>query len=80
MAVTTSQCMHGIWSPLRCLFCSPPGVWDAAELAQASALPPVQHGWSCPTCGHSYAPWVPMCHFCPAPEQPDFIGKAADDG
>ena len=41
--------------------------------------PAVQNGWICPGCGRGYAPWVPMCHFCPAPEQPAFIGKAADD-
>ena len=23
------------------------------------------HGWTCPGCGHSYAPWVPECHHCP---------------
>jgi hypothetical protein len=33
-------------------------------------------GWACPTCGHSYAPWVPECRHCPEP--PAFTG--ADPG
>ena len=37
------------------------------------AMPPGPAGWSCPGCGHSYAPWVPMCHYCPEP--PAFIAK-----
>ena len=42
--------------------------YDAAHppAGRAAASPPVQHGWSCPGCGHSYAPWVPECHHCPA--------------
>jgi hypothetical protein len=30
-------------------------------------------GWRCNGCGHSYAPWVPVCHYCPEP--PAFIAK-----
>ena len=25
------------------------------------------HGWLCAGCGRSYAPWIPMCHYCPRP-------------
>ena len=32
-------------------------------------------GWTCPSCGHSYAPWVPECHHCP--EALGFIAKEA---
>ena len=39
--------------------------------AAPPAIPPA--GWSCPTCGHSYAPWVPECHHCPEP--PAFTAK-----
>ena len=35
-------------------------------------------GWRCNGCGHSYAPWVPVCHYCPEP--PAFIAKDAPAG
>ncbi len=45
-------------------------------------MPSPPSGWSCPGCGHSYAPWVPECHHCPVPDPDahlrdvvDFIGN-----
>ena len=56
-------CDHGIPLGHRCTWCPPP-----VTSAQAAPV-----GWSCPGCGHSYAPWVPECHHCPEP--PAFIAK-----
>ena len=39
--------------------------WSA--VTPAAPAPPWPHGWLCAGCGRSYAPWIPMCHFCPRP-------------
>ena len=59
-------CDHGFPIVHPCELCR----YDEAHppAGRASASPPVQHGWSCSSCGHSYAPWVPECHHCPVPE------------
>lgn len=48
----------------------PPAGGPPARMPPAPAPP---SGWSCPSCGHSYAPWVPECHHCPEPAA--FIAK-----
>jgi hypothetical protein len=44
----------------------------------SAATPVPQAGWTCPPCGHSYAPWVPECHHCPEP--PAFTAKGNTPG
>ena len=45
--------------------------WPAVTTAPPASSWPA--GWTCPGCGHSFAPWVPECHHCPEP--PAFIAK-----
>ena len=75
MAITDPQvCVHGLVTAFGpCPYCM--GVIGQPV---TFAPPPVPTGWRC-ICGRGYAPWVPMCHFCPPLEQPAFIGKAGDD-
>ncbi len=47
---------------------------------RTQSAPAAQCGWTCPGCGHSYAPWVPECHHCPAPEQPFTAFDGHDPG
>jgi hypothetical protein len=39
----------------------------------------VPTGWRCPTCGHSYAPWVPECHHCPEPAATPILSMATGE-
>ena len=39
------------------------GEWPA--VTPAPPAPPWPHGWSCPGCGHSFAPWIAECSHCP---------------
>ena len=64
-----TSCVHGTPIACRCQFC---------RTAAAAPAQPAPSGWSCPGCGHSYAPWVPECHHCPVP--PAFIAKGSDPG
>ena len=61
-------CEHGTPLGHPCQFCRvPPTMPPAGPLPKRKA----PAGWTCPSCGHSYAPWVPECHHCPQP--PAFI-------
>ena len=55
---------------------------DNGEVAHIIPGPPrplpAVTGWTCPGCGHCYAPWIPECHHCPEP--PAFIAKGNDPG
>jgi hypothetical protein len=64
----SAVCDHGFPIVHPCELCR----YDEAHppAGRASASPQVQHGWSCPGCGHSYAPWVPECHHCPVSFDP----------
>ena len=67
-------CEHGTPLGHTCQWC----ITTAPAVAPAvapQAVPPSPVGWSCPRCGHSYAPWVPECHHCP---QPGPIGALTD--
>lgn len=43
-----------------------------------SPMPATPDGWICPSCRHSYAPWVPECRHCP--ELPAFAAEGNDPG
>jgi hypothetical protein len=36
-------------------------------------------GWTCPSCRHSYAPWVPECHHCPEPAATPILSVHASE-
>ena len=58
-------CEHGTPLGHSCQFCQFTVPWRPEPPAAAS--PPAPPGWTCPSCLHSYAPWVPECHHCPPP-------------
>ena len=66
-------CEHGTPLGHSCQFCRTTAVYSPPPPPVPAQ--PVQYGWKCSGCGHSYAPWVPECHHCPGPEQPAFIAK-----
>jgi hypothetical protein len=53
---------------------APPTRPDPGPLPRPKRNRDAPAGWTCPSCGHSYAPWVPECRHCPEP--PAFIAKA----
>ena len=74
-----ATCEHGFPVGHNCRYCAFAPREPLPLTGRGPASPPVApSGWTCPSCGHSYAPWVPECHHCPQP--PAFIAKGSDPG
>ena len=72
-----ATCEHGFPVGHNCRYCTFAPREQFAGGTDQNGVPwvpaDVPSGWTCPACGHSYAPWVPECHHCPQP--PSFIAK-----
>ena len=56
---------HGTIGGVAYIHPEPPASGPPMTSLPPPATASAPSGWTCPGCGHSYAPWVPECHHCP---------------